>query len=102
MVGLWSFLTSYLQPSTESSMDFTGYIYDRDNFNSTSMHDYNLESSTNPLDELPMTGNQTLVCPFLSSNHEMPSEWAYKAPVLLILACNMVFLVYIMTVSSYI
>ena len=96
VVGLWSFLTSYLQSElSDSNMDFTGFIYERDRFNS-SMHDFNLEPSS--LDELPMTGNQTVICPFLV-DHDMPSEWAYKGPMLLILACNMVFLVYIMTVS---
>ena len=52
-------------------------------------------------DELPglVDENQTMsTCPFLVDNN-MHSEWAYKAPVLLILACNMVFLIYIMTVS---
>ena len=54
-------------------------------------------------DELPglVDENQTMSsCPFVVEAN-MHSEWAYKAPVLLILACNMVFLIYIMTVSIF-
>ena len=47
----------------------------------------------------PIAVNRSVSCPFLV-NADMHSEWAYKAPVLLILACNMVFLIYIMTVSN--
>lgn len=38
-------------------------------------------------------------CPFLSESINFHAEWALKAPILLILACNMVFLIYIMAVS---
>ena len=38
-------------------------------------------------------------CPFLSESVNFHAEWALKAPILLILACNMVFLIYIMAVS---
>ena len=52
-------------------------------------------------DELPIPENQTVSnsCPFghVDTTH---SEWAYKAPIILILACNMLFLIYIMTVSQ--
>ena len=52
-------------------------------------------------DELPIPENQTVSnsCPFMV-NTATHSEWAYKAPVILILACNMLFLIYIMTVSQ--
>ena len=52
-------------------------------------------------DELPIPENQTVSnsCPFMV-NTATHSEWAYKAPVILILACNMLFLIYIMMVSQ--
>ena len=38
-------------------------------------------------------------CPFFGETTNKLVVWAYQAPVLLLLACNMVFLIYIMTVS---
>ena len=53
------------------------------------------------IEELPISENQTVSnsnsCPWMEHTHS-GSEWAYNAPVLLILACNMLILIYIMTV----
>ena len=91
VVGLWSFLTYYLQPE--------GYGFNHPH--TDLQKSYNTSMVFEEFDDLPSisTSNATAdVCPFLSVNHETPSEWAYNGPVLLILACNMVFLVYIMTI----
>ena len=50
-------------------------------------------------EDLPVPENQTVsnTCPFMEHVH-LGSEWAYKAPVFIILACNMLILIYIMTV----
>jgi hypothetical protein len=55
------------------------------------------------IEEQPIPENQTVSnsCPFMEDIHS-GSEWAYNAPVLLILACNMLILIYIMTVRKLI
>ena len=99
VVGLWSFLTYYL--NQDMNVSFTLYESSSprqsSSFNSSSL--LSVADLENLEDELPISANGTTsVCPFLTDNSDMHSEWAYKAPVFLILACNMVFLVYIMTI----
>ena len=97
VVGLWSFLTYYLNQDMNYGFDLyeTSSSRRSSSFNSSSL----VQDLENEMNELPISSNGTTsVCPFLHVNPDMHSEWAYKAPVFLILACNMVFLVYIMTI----
>lgn len=108
MVGLWSFLTYHHRPvavseesiSSMASMGSAGYedygYFDHVNGSISEyevLHeDKVVENQTSSSEGMSSASS----CPFLvDASH---SEWAYKAPVLLILACNMVFLIYIMTV----
>lgn len=101
VVGLWSCLTYFLQtsaPSTGGISYPTDYsLYEESHFNSTSGE---VPFFYEAQEELPeaVVNHSAVHCPFLvEASH---SEWAYKAPVLLILACNMVFLIVIMAVSD--
>lgn len=98
VVGLWSFLTYYLNQDQDMNYGFD--LYETSSLRSSSFNSSSLvQDLENEMDELPISSNGTTsVCPFLHVNSDMHSEWAYKAPVFLILACNMVFLVYIMTI----
>ena len=86
MVSLWSFLTYYLQPDAH-------YSPYKDNRTT----DLISESRVN---EVPQVPNQVdnHSCPFFKEGSDGHWDWAYKAPALVILACNMVFLIYIMAV----
>lgn len=98
MVGLWSFLTYHHSPasveSISSSIAYEDYGYFDVN---GSISEYQVQHEDKVVENQTSSSSEAASsCPFLvDASH---SEWAYKAPVLLILACNMVFLVYIMTV----
>ena len=101
VVSVWAFLTAYLHPPSTvyNSMGYNFYD-DPSNSSLSSDNDYQDPVTAKLFDEEQVSGSNQSVgsCPFLV-DASMHSEWAYKAPMLLILACNMVFLIYIMTVS---
>ena len=122
VVGLWSFLTYYLQPPSVSaipySMDYNNY-YEKDGQDRHRSSSWNgsgaenaeparsdagleiFETENEDSGVVTIPENNTTVndeCPF--SNPNTTIEWAYNFPVLLILACNMLFLIYIMTVRK--
>jgi hypothetical protein len=96
-------LTYYLQPTS----DEVGYpgsqasYDDYSNYNGNTTLDMTFQNSSYFEDISSSAASidpngDSFHCPF--AEESMHSAWAYKAPVLLILACNMVFLVYIMAV----
>ena len=122
VVGLWSFLTYYLQPPSVSaipySMDYNNY-YEKDGQDRSSRWNGSVVDNVDPVSnaglelfetenedgsEISIPENNTTVsdsCPFMvDTTAHVHSEWAYNFPVLLILACNMLFLIYIMTVRK--
>ena len=109
IVGLWSFLTYYLQSDTHYSdtsvyPETSGNIdIDVGGLNGTSELIGSLTAvpRIDEVNDYQVVANHSSVstCPFFGETTNKLVVWAYQAPVLLLLACNMVFLIYIMTVS---
>ena len=108
-MGLWSFLTYYLQSDTHYSdtsvyPETSGNIdIDVGGLNGTSELIGSLTAvpRIDEVNDYQVVANHSSVstCPFFGETTNKLVVWAYQAPVLLLLACNMVFLIYIMTVS---
>ena len=108
VVGIWSSLTYYLQPNrlqySSGTNDYIDSIVDMNRSNEHAAASTSAaESAESALGAGHLNDQATNIsCPFLSESVNFHAEWALKAPILLILACNMVFLIYIMAVSSII
>lgn len=66
-----------------------------------SAEDYNLlyGDLEEILSDIEVTNS--LTCPFVAtSDSHVAGDWVYKAPIFLLLACNMIFLIWIMKVSK--
>ena len=104
MVGIWSSLTYYLQPDrlqySSGTNDYIDSVVDMNRSNEHSAASTSAAAAESALGAGHLNDQAANIsCPFLSESVNFHAEWALKAPILLILACNMVFLIYIMAVS---